>query len=156
MSRQHINGGHSSFRDIPMTMKAAAFDVLTEASATREDLRGLAANMANEARLGAALVRKHGLRAAGISGNAAADVIEAGRDAGTQAWRDARRHASEWGTVALRQARSRPAIVLVGVAVIGVAVGFWLRGASRRAAMMPTPRRTTRTSKAGASKSDAS
>ena len=46
--------------------------------------------------------------------------------------------------------------VHLAIAVIGVAVGFWLRGASRRAAMMPTPRRTTRTSKAGASKSDAS
>ena len=94
MSRQHINGGHSSFRDIPMTMKAAAFDVLTEASATREDLRGLAANMANEARLGAALVRKHGLRAAGISGNAAADVIEARRAAPPALRRQALRKAT--------------------------------------------------------------
>ena len=151
MSKQHFNGEHSSFRDIPMTMKAAAFDVLTEASAAREDLRGAAAKMADEARHGATLVRKYGRRAAGIGSNAAADMLEAGRDAGTQAWREARRQAAEWGTVALRQARSRPAVVLVGVAVIGVAVGFWLRGASRRAAM-PTARPTARTSKAGTSK----
>jgi hypothetical protein len=155
VSRLHINGEHSSLRDIPLTMKAAAFDVLTEASAAREDLRDVAASMANEARLGAKLVRKHGRRAAGIGGNAAADMIEAGREAGTQAWRDARRQAAEWGTVALRQARSRPAVVLVGVAVVGVALGFWLRGASRRAAVQ-MPRRTTRTSKAGTAKSDAS
>jgi hypothetical protein len=75
----------------------------------------------------------HARRAAAIGGSAAAVAVETGLRAATRAWHDARRQAAVWGSTALDQARSRPATVLIGVAVIGVAVGFWLRGASRRA-----------------------
>jgi hypothetical protein len=123
----------NDIRDIPTTMKAAAFEVLAEASAASDDLRG------------------HARRAAAISGDAAVDAMETGLQAGTQAWRDARRQAAEWGVSALEQARSRPGVVLIGVAMAGLAVGFWLRGTSRRAMAPAHARRTTRTStKSGA------
>jgi hypothetical protein len=51
---------------------------------------------------------------------------------------------------ALEQARSRPAVVLVGVAVVGLAVGFWLRGTSRAAMTPAQTRRPSRAAKNGA------
>lgn len=133
MSRQSLDGDRATFQDIPMTMKAAAADVLAEASAARRDLRETAAQLAEDLRSGAGSMQLHARRARAIGGGAALDAMQTGRVAGTRAWRDARRHAADWGHSALEQARSRPAAVLVGVAVIGVAIGFWLRGASQRA-----------------------
>lgn len=146
MFRQSSNGELDSFHDVPMTMKSAAAGVLDEAVAARDDLRATAADIAAEARAAAAAMQVHARRAAAISGSAAAQAMQSGRRAGTRAWQDARRHATEWGATALEQARSRPAMVVVGVAVIGVAVGFWLRGTSRRATPARphrAPRKTT-------------
>ena len=132
MSRSFINGDRATMHDIPMTMKAAAFDVLAEASAARKDLRGRAALIAADARAGTAALRVHARRVAAIGAGAASDAMDGGLRAGTQAWRDARRQAAVWGSSALDQARSRPVAVLVGVAIVGVAVGFWLHSVSRR------------------------
>lgn len=133
MSRRLLDGGRASFDDIPTTMKAAAADVLAEASAARRDLRETATQLAEELRSGAGSVRVHARRAGAIGSEAAREAIDRGQAAGMQAWRDARRHAAEWGSVAISQARSRPGVLLVGAAVACVAIGFWLRGASRRA-----------------------
>jgi len=135
--RSFINGDHAT--DIPTTMKAAAFDVLAEASAARNDLRAAAARVATDARAGKASLQVHAKRAAAIGSNAASDAMETGLRAGSRAWRDARRHAAAWGSSALDQARSRPAAVLVGVAIAGVAIGFWLHSASRRATVKAAP-----------------
>jgi hypothetical protein len=138
VSRQILNGEHAHVHDVPRAMKAAASHVLAEASAARNDLLTTAAHMAADARAGASSMRKHARRAAAYGSDAATEMMESGWDAGTRAWRDARRQAGEWGSVALAQARSRPAVVLVGVAVVGIAIGFWLRGASRRASVATT------------------
>ncbi len=138
MSRQILNGEHAHVHDVPRAMKAAASHVLAEASAARNDLLTTAAHMAADARAGASSMRRHARRAAAYGSDAATEMMESGWDAGTRAWRDARRQAGEWGSVALAQARSRPAVVLVGVAVVGVAIGFWLRSASRRASLAAT------------------
>ncbi|HEY6940809.1 hypothetical protein [Dokdonella sp.] len=143
MSRLSLDGDRATFHDIPMTMKAAAADVLAEASAARRDLRETAAQLADDLRAGAGSMQLHARRARAIGGSAALDAVEMGRAAGASAWREARRHAADWGHGALEQARSRPAAVLVGVAVIGVAIGFWLRGASQRASRDAAARRST-------------
>ncbi|HEU4664116.1 MAG TPA: hypothetical protein VFS55_08810 [Dokdonella sp.] len=133
MSRQLLDGERAAFNEIPTTMRAAAADVLAEAAAARRDLRETAAQLADDLRSGAGSMQLHARRAGAIGGGAARDAMESGRAAGARAWRDARRHAADWGQTALDQARSRPAAVLVGVAVIGVAIGYWLRGATQRA-----------------------
>lgn len=137
-------------------MKTAASHVLAEASAKRDDLLATAAHMAADARAGASAMRKHARRAAAYGSDMAAGAMESGMEAGAQAWRDARRHAAEWGSVAMKQARSRPAAVIVGVAVIGVAIGFWLRGASRRANVATTGANTNRATTARARKPEVS
>ena len=142
-----MNGERANIHDIPNAVRAAAFDVLAEASAVRKDLRRTAAQMAADARVGTASLRAHARRAATIGGNTATDAMETGLRAGTQAWRDARRQAAAWGSTALDQARSRPAAVLVGVAIVGVAVGFWLRAASRRTTPVANAARPSRTAK---------
>ncbi|MGN6519593.1 MAG: hypothetical protein ACTHK2_09250 [Dokdonella sp.] len=133
MSRQILKGDHASFQDIPATMKAATVDVMAEAAAARSQLRDTAAQLADDMRSAAQSVQLHARRARAVGGSVARDAMETGMKAGSHAWHEARRHAAQWGGVAMKQARSRPAAVLVGMAVIGVAVGFWLRGAARRA-----------------------
>jgi hypothetical protein len=133
VSRQILNGELAHVHDVPRAMKAAASHVLAEASAARNDLLTTAAHMAADARAGASSMRRHARRAAAYGSDAATEMMESGWDAGARAWRDARRQAGEWGSAALAQARSRPAVVLVGVAVVGIAIGFWLCDASRRA-----------------------
>ncbi|TCO40766.1 hypothetical protein [Dokdonella fugitiva] len=133
MSKQLFNGDHASLQDIPTTMKAAAADVLAEATAARHHLRDTAAQLADDMRSAAQSMQVHARRARVLGTSVARDAMETGAKAGAQAWREARRHAVEWGGAAVKQARTRPAAVLVGVAVIGAAIGFWLWGASRRA-----------------------
>lgn len=122
----------SGLADIPAAMKAAAFDVLAEASGARDDLRG------------------HARRAASIGAGAAADAMDATLQAGSRTWREAQRQAAALGANALEQAKSRPGLVIVGVAVFGLAVGFWLRGTSRRALPSANARRPARASRNGA------
>ena len=122
----------SGLAEIPAAMKAAAFDVLAEASGARDDLRG------------------HARRAASISAGAAADAMETTLQAGSRTWREAQRQAAALGANALEQARSRPGLVIVSVAVLGLAAGFWLRGASRRALASGQARRPARSSRNGA------
>jgi hypothetical protein len=152
VSRRLLNGEHATFHDVPGAMRTAASHVLAEASAARNDLLTTAAHMAADARAGASAVRRHARRAAAYGSDVAAGAMDSGLEAGAQAWRDARRHAVEWGSVAMKQARSRPAAVLVGVAVIGVAIGFWLRGTSRRANVSTTGASTSRGANARARK----
>jgi len=132
MFRQRDESGFAAIGDIPTAVKAAAFDVLAEASGARDDLRA------------------HARRAASISAGAAADAMESTLQAGSRTWREAQRQAAVLGANALEQAKSRPGLVIVGVAMFGLAVGFWLRGASRRA-LPPAPaaRRPTRASRNG-------
>jgi hypothetical protein len=132
MFRQRDESGLAAIGDIPTAMKAAAFEVLAEASGARNDLRG------------------HARRAASISAEAAADAMETTLQAGSRTWREAQRQAAALGANALEQARSRPGLVIVGVAVFGLAVGFWLRGASRRALPTAQARRPARASRNGA------
>ena len=133
MSRQILKGDLASFQDIPATMKAATADVMAEAAAARSQLRDTAAQLADDMRSAAQSMQVHARRARAVGGSVARDAMETGMKAGSHAWHEARRHAAQWGGVAMKQARSRPAAVLVGIAAIGVAVGFWLRGAARRA-----------------------
>ena len=144
--KSFINGDHAT--DLPTTLKAAAFDVLAEASAARNDLHGAAARIAADARVGRTSLQVHAKRAAAIGGGAASDALETGLRAGSRAWRDAQRQATAWGSSALDRARSQPAAVLVGVAIVGVAIGFWLNSASRRAtASVKNRARVARTTK---------
>lgn len=122
----------SGLAEIPASIKAAAFDVLAEASGARDDLRG------------------HARRAASISAGAAAEAMETTLQAGSRTWREAQRQAAALGANALEQARSRPGLVIVSVAVLGIAAGFWLRGASRRALSSGQTRRPARASRNGA------
>jgi hypothetical protein len=106
--------------------------MLAEAAEARAGLADAASQIADDARVGAKSLQVHARRAALAGATAANDAIESGMQVGAQAWREARRQAAEWGSTAIAQARSRPATVVVGVAIVGVAVGFWLRGSLRR------------------------
>ena len=115
MSKQLFNGDHASLQDIPTTMKAAAADVLAEATAARHHLRDTAAQLADDMRSDAQSMQVTARRARVLGTSVARDAMETGAKAGAQAWREARRHAVEWGGAAVKQARTRPAAVLVGV-----------------------------------------
>lgn len=129
---------------VPDSLGAAAADMLAETAAARGELVGAALKIAGDARAGAKSLQVHARRAALAGTTAANEAIGSGLQAGAKAWRDARRNAAEWGGAAMAQARSRPAAVVVGVAAVGVAVGFWLRGNLRRQSAAPRTARKSR------------